>query len=225
MKKRFAAASLLLLLAALFVKAERKEKEGLRVVPSVDLPRYAGLWYEVARLPNRFEEKCAGDVTAEYTLVAPAFAGLSPRQAPRASAEDLKRLTGARWTGTLTYLDYRSNKRVSIPSNLTVKQAEGDENAWVFEYEYPEEPKANGRQTLKIENGGTVFDGETVSERTSLGGSGFRLVTTKRGRDNDREALFRFTYTLDGPIFSIKKEVRPEGASEFFERNEYSWKR
>ena len=68
MKKMFAAASLLLLLAALLVKAERKEKEGLRVVPSVDLPRYAGLWYEVARLPNRFEEKCAGDVTAEYTL-------------------------------------------------------------------------------------------------------------------------------------------------------------
>lgn len=68
MKKKFAAAGLMLLFAALLVKAERKEKEPLRVVPSVDLPRYAGLWYEVARLPNRFEEKCAGDVTAEYTL-------------------------------------------------------------------------------------------------------------------------------------------------------------
>src|SRR5689334_21870565 len=67
MNKRIAAAGLLLLFAALLVKAERKEKEALRVVPSVDLPRYAGLWYEVARLPNRFEEKCAGDVTAEYT--------------------------------------------------------------------------------------------------------------------------------------------------------------
>jgi apolipoprotein D and lipocalin family protein len=68
MNKKVAAAGLLLLFAALMVKAERKEKEPLRVVPSVDLPRYAGLWYEVARLPNRFEEKCAGDVTAEYTL-------------------------------------------------------------------------------------------------------------------------------------------------------------
>lgn len=57
-----------MLFAALVVKAERKERDELRVVPSVDLPRYAGLWYEVARLPNRFEEKCAGDVTAEYTL-------------------------------------------------------------------------------------------------------------------------------------------------------------
>lgn len=68
MSKRVAAAGLLLLFAALIVKAERKEKEPLRVVASVDLPRYAGLWYEVARLPNRFEEKCASDVTAEYTL-------------------------------------------------------------------------------------------------------------------------------------------------------------
>jgi apolipoprotein D and lipocalin family protein len=67
MSKRIAAAGLLLLFAALVVKAERKSKEPLRVVPAVDLPRYAGLWYEVARLPNRFEEKCAGDVTAEYT--------------------------------------------------------------------------------------------------------------------------------------------------------------
>src|SRR5919112_3421004 len=67
MNKKIAAAGLLVLFAALLVKAERKEKEPLRVVPSVDLPRYAGLWYEVARLPNRFEEKCAGDVTAEYT--------------------------------------------------------------------------------------------------------------------------------------------------------------
>jgi apolipoprotein D and lipocalin family protein len=67
MSKKFAAAGLLLLFAALLVKAEPKAKEPLRVVPSLDLRRYAGLWHEVARLPNRFEEKCAGDVTAEYT--------------------------------------------------------------------------------------------------------------------------------------------------------------
>lgn len=40
----------------------------LRVVPNVDLSRYAGTWYEVARLPNRFQAKCAGEVVARYTL-------------------------------------------------------------------------------------------------------------------------------------------------------------
>jgi len=40
----------------------------LRVVPTVDLTRYAGTWYEIARLPNRFQEKCAGEVVAAYEL-------------------------------------------------------------------------------------------------------------------------------------------------------------
>ncbi|GAB4314628.1 MAG: lipocalin family protein [Candidatus Sumerlaeia bacterium] len=33
----------------------------------VDLDRYAGHWYEIARYPNRFERGCVG-VTADYTL-------------------------------------------------------------------------------------------------------------------------------------------------------------
>lgn len=40
----------------------------LEVVGAVDLSRYAGRWYEIARLPNRFEKKCADSVTATYTL-------------------------------------------------------------------------------------------------------------------------------------------------------------
>lgn len=35
-------------------------------VSNVDLDRYLGTWYEIARLPNRFQDQCAGDVTAEY---------------------------------------------------------------------------------------------------------------------------------------------------------------
>ena len=35
-------------------------------VPSVDLDRYLGRWYEVARYPNRFQRQCAGDVRATY---------------------------------------------------------------------------------------------------------------------------------------------------------------
>ena len=40
----------------------------LEVVPAVDLSRYVGDWYEIARLPNRFQKKCADSVTANYTL-------------------------------------------------------------------------------------------------------------------------------------------------------------
>lgn len=40
----------------------------LTTVPSVDLKRYMGKWYELARYPNRFQRKCTGDVIANYTL-------------------------------------------------------------------------------------------------------------------------------------------------------------
>lgn len=39
----------------------------LQVVPSVDLKRYIGTWYEIARFPNSFQEGCVG-TSAIYTL-------------------------------------------------------------------------------------------------------------------------------------------------------------
>jgi apolipoprotein D and lipocalin family protein len=41
----------------------------MTVVPSVDFSRYIGTWYEIARLPNRFQNDCAGHVTATYSLL------------------------------------------------------------------------------------------------------------------------------------------------------------
>jgi apolipoprotein D and lipocalin family protein len=35
-------------------------------VDRVDLQRYLGTWYEIARFPNRFQKQCVGDVTATY---------------------------------------------------------------------------------------------------------------------------------------------------------------
>lgn len=48
--------------------AQAQGKRPLRVVPEVDLARYVGQWYEIARFPNRFQKRCAGEVTAQYTL-------------------------------------------------------------------------------------------------------------------------------------------------------------
>lgn len=40
----------------------------VQVVDSVDLDRYMGLWYELARLPNEYQEECVSDVRATYVL-------------------------------------------------------------------------------------------------------------------------------------------------------------
>ncbi|MFL5815903.1 MAG: lipocalin family protein [Bdellovibrionia bacterium] len=39
----------------------------METVPSVDLSRYLGKWYEIARFPNSFQKDCT-DATAEYTM-------------------------------------------------------------------------------------------------------------------------------------------------------------
>ena len=37
-----------------------------KTVEKVDLDRYVGQWYEVARLPNRFQDFCVANVNANY---------------------------------------------------------------------------------------------------------------------------------------------------------------
>jgi apolipoprotein D and lipocalin family protein len=59
--------ALVLILASAAALAGADRPQALEVIPSVDLSRYAGKWYEVARLPNRFQNKCAGEVTANYS--------------------------------------------------------------------------------------------------------------------------------------------------------------
>jgi len=44
----------------------RAQAPPVRTVPFVDLNRYAGDWFEIARFPNRFQQQCVGDVRASY---------------------------------------------------------------------------------------------------------------------------------------------------------------
>jgi lipocalin len=45
-----------------------QERQPVRTVPAVDLSKYAGTWYEVAKFPNRFQRTCIGDVAADYAI-------------------------------------------------------------------------------------------------------------------------------------------------------------
>jgi apolipoprotein D and lipocalin family protein len=60
--------SLALLSAAWQPARTSPSAQPLRVVDSLDLKRYAGRWYEVARLTNKFQRRCASDVVAYYSL-------------------------------------------------------------------------------------------------------------------------------------------------------------
>lgn len=76
------------------------------------------------------------NVLISALLIASSLFGVASLKAAKVETEDLQRLTGAKWTGTLTYVDYRTSKKTSIPSNLTVTRSSANEMSWVFEYEY-----------------------------------------------------------------------------------------
>ena len=40
----------------------------LVTIPSLDVPRYMGTWFEIAKYPNRFQKMCVADTRAEYQL-------------------------------------------------------------------------------------------------------------------------------------------------------------
>ena len=60
--KRLALAACLGLMAA----AAWAQPAPLATVPSVDVPRYMGTWYEIAKYPNSFQKKCVRNTRAEY---------------------------------------------------------------------------------------------------------------------------------------------------------------
>jgi hypothetical protein len=158
-------------------------------------------------------------------LITFVFIDSASAQTAKISPDDLKTLEGAQWIGTLTYLDYSLNKKTSIRSNVTISRSSVDKFSWKFEYQYPDEPKANSNDNVLLSADGRILDGETVVERTKLADGMLKFVTTKNGEDNGKKALYRYTYLAGKNTFSVKKEARLEGTTEFFVRNEYSWTR
>ena len=63
------------LLAALFAQvgpaaAADASPAPVEPIAALDVPRYMGTWYEIARYPNWFQKKCVGDTRADYSLQA-----------------------------------------------------------------------------------------------------------------------------------------------------------
>ena len=79
----------------------------LTTVEHVDLNRYAGKWYEIARYPNRFQRKCQGDTTATYTLRADGKV-----QVVNACREKDGKITTA--SGTAKVVDSATNAKLKV---------------------------------------------------------------------------------------------------------------
>ena len=152
-------------------------------------------------------------------------AGLNTAAQEKVSISDFKPLTG-KWMGTLTYLDYTSGKPYTMSCNITVIIDEINIRQFVYDVEYPNEPKANGRDTAVINTEGKMIDDERVVSNSNVK-EVTKIVTEKSGVDgNDRrKALFRYTYEFSNNSFSKRKEVLFDGEDKWILRNEYKMTR
>ena len=66
--KRLISISFTIILATLSFFAQSSKETVVRTVPSVDLNKYSGVWYEIAKYPNKFQKDCVANTTATYTL-------------------------------------------------------------------------------------------------------------------------------------------------------------
>lgn len=41
--------------------------QSVKTIPALDVPRYLGTWYEIAKFPNWFQKKCISNTKAVYT--------------------------------------------------------------------------------------------------------------------------------------------------------------
>jgi len=56
------------LLCLCSLTAQGQSDEPVKTIPSLDVPRYLGTWYEIAKFPNWFQRKCASNTKAVYSL-------------------------------------------------------------------------------------------------------------------------------------------------------------
>lgn len=49
-------------------KAGQPANDTLSTIAALDVPRYMGTWFEIAKFPNWFQKKCTGGTKAEYSL-------------------------------------------------------------------------------------------------------------------------------------------------------------
>jgi len=139
------------------------------------------------------------------------------------TSEDLKAAIGS-WEGTLTYLDYQTNKPFSMPANLIVEQGQ-NKNVLFLKNSYPNEPKANNSYKIKVTKNGTILNRHFVIAREELANGLLQIKAELKGKDNNKKALIRYVYLISTELFVIRKEVQFKEDGDWIKRSEFSYKK
>ena len=141
----------------------------------------------------------------------------------RITTEDLKSIIGS-WEGSITYLDYQTNKPYTMPANLIVRQGKNN-SSLVLNNIYPNEPKANDSEKIKVTKNGLLLNKKKIISREELENGSIQIQAERSGKDDNRNALIRYTYIIGSDLFVIRKEVQFDESGKWTKRSEFNYSR
>ena len=139
--------------------------------------------------------------------------------------KDFASLIGS-WQGTLTYLDYTSNKPFVMPADVQITQVDKTE-MYTFANTYPQEPKANENDTIRFSQDRRLINNQLIKSRRKLSDGSLELITeylATDGNDN-KPAIIRHTYTIGKQVYINRKDVQFALHGDWIKRSEYAYKR
>lgn len=128
------------------------------------------------------------------------------------------------WSGTLTYIDYSSNKPYTMPVEYKISQGK-NELILLIDVNYPNETSANKKAKLNRSADGTHIDKHPIVSKEKLDNDALKFITEYTGKDNNQKSTIRLIYTLGDNVLTIQKKVQYPGNVEWKTRNTFSFKR
>ena len=108
------------------------------------------------------------------------FSNLQAQNSATLKKTDISQLLGT-WKGSLTYLDYNSGKPFTMPANTIISLIPNSNNL-LMEMIYPDEPKANSKDTLMVDKAYTLFDGYPVVSRKVVCDDSIETISNEEER-------------------------------------------
>lgn len=139
------------------------------------------------------------------------------------SMEDFDVLAGDGWEGSLTYLNYGSDQRSTIPVKMAIEIL--GKHSLRIAIRYPGEEQYNDAEKIKISRNGKRVDGYDLVARELQPDGALVLTAIGSGRDDDRKADIQMVYFISANEFRIEKNVRFDQDDNFFNRNVYLFSR
>lgn len=148
------------------------------------------------------------------------LAAVSGHTQNRLTIADFKLLSGS-WKGSLTYLDYTSNKPFTMEAN-TLFEMVSDTSFDQFIY-YSEEPQKNADSRYFIKENGTMLNEMKLVERIQYADGSLQIVLEYRGPDgnDNRMATMQRVMQISSGKLVITKNVKYDGENTYIQRHQY----